>query len=203
MKKTIKLLRICFHVFYISIVSFLFFILLYAGFQSGFRPYSGLASPFFLIYVIPLVLFITLIYFISLIIVRLKTKKWIQSKLSTILTILAVLSIFLLPFMSVLGENFAYFYAGFDNIRKDADKLMEVATEDRKELPLSKYPLSFKRVGAGRVFVSNSSVMIVRGGFVSKKYGIAIYADRDHKSICSGAYKERQISNRIFEFELN
>ncbi|MCK5306134.1 MAG: hypothetical protein KAJ66_03290 [Candidatus Omnitrophica bacterium] len=189
---------------YIRTMILFSFAMLYGGFQFGFRPLIGMSIMLPLVlYIAPVILLITVIYFITLIVMRLKTKKWMQNKWTNILPILIVLSFFVSLNMINVGTYTAYFYAGFNNLRKDADELIATAPAERTEVNHSEYPPSFKRVGAGRVFKSSSSVTIWRGGWVSKKNGIIIYANDSHKAINSGAYNESQLSNRIFNFSLN
>lgn len=195
-----------FNEIYIGIMVLFCLAVFFSNFLNGFWSDLGLPLAFFVIFIAPIIFLITIIYFVICIIIRLRTKKWPQNKWANILPILAILFILFIPFIFRIGKYSAYHYAGFNNLKRDADKLMATAPSEGMHHPLgtelkhSNYPLSFKKVGACRVFIFPSSVAIIRGGWVSGKYGIIIYANGNKNGIDSNYH---QVSNRIFELEWN
>jgi len=180
---------------------FLCFIVLGYAFYGGFRPLAGF--DFIIIYLLLVIASVILIYFLTLIVSRLMIKKWAYSKWANILSILIILCVVITPVMNYFGEEFAYFYAGYDNIRQSADKLMSATKEgNATEIECKSYPESFKKLGASRVFVCKSYVIIWRGGLASKKHGLVIYADENIAPPYKHGYDQYKISDRIYSFAL-
>ena len=175
--------------------------LLLASYLDGFRPEKwGL----FLHLIIPiwfLSVIVTIVYDIILIIMRLVTKKWHQSYFTTFVPLIYILLLFIMPIVIVFGEVTALKTAGPGNLVRDGDVLMARASSEPAVFPTDKYPESFKKLGAARVIVSNSSIEIYRTTRKNENRGYVIFATLDHKDT---AYKRlRQRGDRIFKFTLN
>lgn len=174
------------------------------GFMFGFRPGTVLIYAFSSVFWLPILAIFNIIYFVYFICVRIIKGRWIQKALTNFVPFIAIFVMLIsMLFLPPIGTYTAYYYAGFDNLRKEADILMAKASQERIELPQAEYPKSFCRVGASMVLFDVASVEIRRGGLASKKHGIIIYADANHKAINAGATHEVWISDRIFQFRWN
>lgn len=177
---------------------------LYFGFMFGFRPITVLICAFSFFLWFPILAIFNIVCFVYFICIRLIRGKWIQKPLTNFIPFMAVFVMLIsILFLPLIGTYTAYHYAGFDNLRKEADILMARASQNTTELSQIEYPKSFRRIGATRVFFDLASVEIRRGGLASYKEGVIIYANNNHKAINSGDYKEYQVSSRIFSFDRN
>lgn len=177
---------------------------LYFGFMFGFRPITVLICAFSFFLWFPILAIFNIACFVYFICVRLIRGKWIQKAWTNFIPFIAIfVMIISILFLPPIGTYTAYHYAGFDNLRKEADILMAKASQDTTELSQIEYPKSFRRVGATRVFFSLDSVEIWRGGLASEHDGIIIYANDNRRPTNPAATRNGQISDRIFEFQRN
>jgi len=169
----------------------------YGGFMLGFRNMVGVFLLLLMRFATTIVIVISIIYWIIVIIQRIRKKKR-KIIVPIILTLIAILFPFQTYYFYKIGVKTACVYAGLDNIRRDADKLMASAGKKRILLDKDKYPESFRKIGTFRVSYTQDSLNIFRIGGIGSKEGIVVHSTNYHFDGLSDC--ETPLAPRIFRF---
>jgi hypothetical protein len=167
----------------------------------GFRPMQGTVLIGLLdFFVVPTVLLLSICYFVFSLVRSLRVRRW-RNPIWTALMIIGLIVLVMAEHpLRTLGWRLAYHYAGLDELSSDADAMMARFDGANAEIDRTEFPMSFKRVGAYRVYASKTMVTIERGGFAGKRYGIVVFAEKTVDEDFLSEYHARRVRNRIYEW---
>ena len=142
------------------------------------------------------VIIISIVYWIIAITQHIRGKKE-KITIPVIITLITIILFCISPLFGKIGEQFKFSYAGLENIRKDANKLMASVGKGSFSLNKNEYPKSFRKIDGSSVIYSQKSLTIYVTHGVFGNQGIIIYSTN---SYYKSGKSEKQIAPGIYKF---